>query len=303
MEKRHSVIGWIAVILSVLLTSFWGFWGINETFHEGWYFRSFWQNVLLMICQYMSFMLIFYFLTLTAIRWPKVGAGLFFAFSAFVVWFFHFRINPAVAIILFGLIGLGILYLYGRPKPKKAAYFIAIFIPILSTALCGIAPIWMMINRMPDDGIKEARIVPGNGVTLVWAPAGPGWPEKGCKLEEALRRCKYLKADGKTLAKTPQNIWRLPTIDEAVRSLTKDGKNCEGTWNPKTGKPHYKIRPDKENPLWDRYTTVIYWWTSTEKDEKKIYRISYNGYVLAVPKKSYRPHTGFRAVKEISKKK
>ena len=29
--------------------------------------------------------------------------------------------------------------------------------------------------------------------------------------------CRYLAADGKSIAGTPQDIWRLPTVEEVVR--------------------------------------------------------------------------------------
>jgi len=90
-----------------------------------------------------------------------------------------------------------------------------------------------------------------SGVALLWAPEGPGWnwhplrgkgrypswddlalygappvgihPER--KLEEgqhateadmrATGLCRYLSADGMTLLLEPQDVWRMPTPDEA----------------------------------------------------------------------------------------
>jgi hypothetical protein len=63
LDKR-KVVGWIAVSLSIVITCFWAFWGIIETFHEGWYYESWLSNVGLMFVQYLSPMLIFMGVTL-----------------------------------------------------------------------------------------------------------------------------------------------------------------------------------------------------------------------------------------------
>ncbi len=104
--------------------------------------------------------------------------------------------------------------------------------------------------------------------------------------------------DGKSLADTPQGIWRLPTINEAVRSLTRHDKNSGGVWNSETGRASYEIKPDKESPLWDTHSQIIYWWTSTEKDDKKAYIIVYHGGVFLRSKDLAMGSQAFRAVKE-----
>jgi hypothetical protein len=58
-SRASRIVGWIAVLLSTAIASFWAFWGIIENFHEGWYFESIWPNLGLMIVQYLSVMLIF----------------------------------------------------------------------------------------------------------------------------------------------------------------------------------------------------------------------------------------------------
>src|SRR5262249_6509641 len=96
---------------------------------------------------------------------------------------------------------------------------------------------------------------------LIWAPDGPGWPRRGVSWYEAVRRCQYLTEDGTTLADTPQNIWLLPTVEEAIRSMARHGKNCGGTWDVENAKAAYRIVPDKESPLWNVHSQIIYWWT------------------------------------------
>ena len=48
--------------------------------------------------------------------------------------------------------------------------------------------------------------------------------------------------------------------------------------------PHYQKQPDKEGPLWNRYSPVIYWWTADEADAMHAYRVVYNGRVDPVLK-------------------
>jgi hypothetical protein len=72
------------------------------------------------------------------------------------------------------------------------------------------------------------RQIRGDGVDLVWAPAGPGWDESGFSWSEARRRCDYLTADGKALSVTPQRVWRLPTVDEVIRTMLWRGQNAGG---------------------------------------------------------------------------
>ena len=114
-------------------------------------------------------------------------------------------------------------------------------------------------------------------MTLTWAPEGPGWPREGIEWDEAVRRCRYLAEDGLSLAEVPQDIWRLPTADEAVRSMHRDGEHSGGQWDGRSPLPKYNVMPDKETPLWNVHSHVIYWWTGTEIDEERAYMICYNG--------------------------
>jgi hypothetical protein len=33
--RAANLVGWVAVVLASLASSFWAFWGVNEAFHEG----------------------------------------------------------------------------------------------------------------------------------------------------------------------------------------------------------------------------------------------------------------------------
>ena len=126
--------------------------------------------------------------------------------------------------------------------------------------------------------------------------------EKGeATLEEAEKFISRLTEDGLSLADSPQNIWRLPTVDEAVRSLTQDGQNAGGEWNPELGQARYRVSPDKESPLWRVHSSVVYWWTSSRDPERPdghvSYIISYRGGVLKHRTFFSSSDLGFRAVK------
>ena len=103
----------------------------------------------------------------------------------------------------------------------------------MTLIVSGIQPVLRVSQRI-DDGNLQARLVPGNGVNLIWAPDGPGWPRTGADWYEAQQVCQHLGEDGLTLAPTPQDVWRLPTVDEAVRSMALHGQNSGGVWDAET---------------------------------------------------------------------
>ena len=160
----------------------------------------------------------------------------------------------------------------------------------------GSIPAYRVSQRIKDRS-ADVQLVKGNGVALTWAPSGPGWPSEGINWYEAVQTCQLLDQDGKTLAPEPQNIWRLPTVDEAVRSMALHGENSRGVWDEKNAKASYEKRPDKEFPLWDIYSPVIYWWTATEIDQDHTYIIVYDGKVWPRSKELNMGYLGFRCVK------
>jgi hypothetical protein len=296
LDKRR-IAGWLAVGLSTAITCFWAFWGIIENFHEGWYNESWLSNVSLMFVQYLSPMLIFMGVTLISIYWPRFGGGLHIIFALLAVWFFQAFSNAATLLIITPLIGLGLLYWFGRPRPRQVAFSLVIGLPLLTLIIFGIEPVLRVSQRL-DDGNLQARLVPGNGVKLIWAPDGPGWPRTGVDWYEAQQVCQYLDEDGQALAPTPQYIWRLPTVDEAVRSMARHGQNSGGVWDAKNAKATYQTTPDKESPLWTTHSQVIYWWTATEVDEERAYIIVYDGKVWPRAKQISPAYLGFRCVRQ-----
>ena len=296
LDKR-LIVGWIAVGISTVITCFWAFWGIIENFHEGWYYESVLSNVALMFVQYLSPMLIFMGVTLISIVWPRIGASLHAILALLAVWFFQAFANPGMFLLIAPLIGIGVLYWFGRPQPRKLALALAVGLPILTLLICGVEPV-LRVSQRVDDGSLQARPVQGNGVYLVWAPDGPGWPREGTNWYEAGQVCDHLSEDGLTSAPGPQNIWRLPTVDEAARSMARHGENSAGIWDAENEEAAYKTTPDKESPLWNIHSQVIYWWTATEVDKERAYIIVYDGKVWSRSKGFGPAYLGYRCVKQ-----
>lgn len=292
----RQVAGWIAVGISTIITCIWAFWGIIENFHEGWYYESWLSNIGLMFFQYLSPMLIFMGVTLVSIYWPRLGGSLHAIIAIFAIWFFQSFSNAATFLLIIPLIGLGALYWFGRPQPRKLAAALVIGLPIMTLIISGIQPVLRVSQRI-DDGNLQARLVPGNGVNLIWAPDGPGWPRAGGNWNEAQQACQHLSEDGLTSEPVSQEIWRLPTVDEAVRSMTLHGQNSGGVWDAESAQAAYKTTPDKESPLWNTHSQVIYWWTATSIDETHAYIIVYDGKVWPRPKQFSPAYLGYRCVK------
>jgi hypothetical protein len=294
----------MAVGMSTLVACFWAFWGTIENFHEGWHHPTLWGR-LAWTGAYLGPMLISMALTLVSLRWPRLGGSIFVLVGlAFGSWWLRTHTFPNLGAVLLlvpltGSCGLvGMFYWFGSPEPLRWATRVAVGLPLLVVVVCAVEPIWRIAGRV-DDGSRDARLVEGNGVRLIWAPAGPGWERASASptWEEAGRRCQFLAEDGKSLADTPQGLWRLPTVDEAVRSMARHGRNCGGTWHPNTRRATYEVRPDKESPLWDCTSPVIYWWTATEKNDKIAYMIVYHGGVFPKSKTLRMGSLGFRAVR------
>ena len=299
MEKsfnKYTVIGWVGVVVSTGLSCVWAFWGIIENYHEGWYYRSWLPNVGMMLGQYLSPMLIFMVITLVSIFWPRLGGCVHGILAVLVGYFFRAFSNAAVFLIIVPMIGLGALYWFGRPRPRKIAVAAVVGLPVLALIIFGTEPA-LRVSQRVDDGNLHARVVQGNGVRLTWAPDGPGWPSEGGNWYEARQACLHLNVDGLILEGLAQSIWRLPTVEEVVRSSSLHGQNSAGVWNAETASPVYVTIPDKESPLWNIYSQVIYWWTATEVDTDHAYMIVYDGKVWSRSKQFGPAYLGYRCVK------
>ncbi len=293
---KSRIAGWVAVSLSIGIACFWAFWGIIENFHEGWYYEFLRANLGLMVIQYLSPMIVYMGVTLISIAWPKVGAGLHIALALLAVWFFQAFSNPGLLVLIVPLLGIGALYWFGRPRPRRLAQLLVVGLPLLTMVIAGIEPV-LRVSQRTNDGYLQARLVPGNGVALTWAPAGPGWPRVGSDWYSALATCQHLSEDGLDVNLLPRNIWRLPGVDEAVRSMARHGQNSAGVWDAENAQAVYQTKPDKESPLWNVTSQVIYWWTATEIDAQQAYIIAYDGRVWPRTKTITPDYLGFRCVK------
>ena len=173
---REQTMGWTAVVLSTFVASFWAWWGITDNFHEGWYFASFLQNVGWMLYRYMSPMIVFLFLGILSAAVAASGRTAAHPGR---------HPDPAVLsraeparhpIMIIPLLILGVLYYRSSPPPFLHAVTIMAVFPILLTMVLAIEPVIRIMNRV-NDGNPHARVIQGNGVVLVWAPEGPGWPD------------------------------------------------------------------------------------------------------------------------------
>jgi hypothetical protein len=297
--NREDTTGWGAVALSTIVVSFWAWWGITDNFHEGWFYASFFRNVGWMFYRYMSPMIVFLSLGILSAAWPKVGGPLHILAGVMIPLLFPERNLLAMLLMIVPLVVLGVLYYRSSPPPFLHAVTIMAVFPVLLTMVLAIEPIIRIMGRI-DDGYYGTRVIKGNGVTLVWAPEGPGWPNVATSWDEARQICLYLTADGRSIADTPQNIWRLPTVDEAVRSMTRHEVNCNGIWDPRRRVADYDKTPDKESPLWKVHSPVVYWWTSTEVDSLNAYKIVCNGKVFKMEKKTRERAQAFRAVRDVT---
>lgn len=300
VQRWKNIIGWTGVTITILFSGTWAYWGAFENFHEGWYSRSVWENLFMLFFQYMLFTIVFIALALIILKWKRIGLIIHVLTGIFCIWFFSgatFHVLGFLIVIPFA--ALGLLYYFGEPQPMKWARRLILLIPLIIFLTISI-PLGIKVSKRINDGDIGLRVVEGNDVTLAWAPRGPGWPDKGVSWEEAADICRHLSGDGLTLMETEQNLWRLPTVEEAVRSMMLHGENAGGMWNANEEKAEYERKPDKESPLWDVYSKVIYYWTAdtSADDAESAYIIVYDGGVFE-RRKIYRfGYLSFRAVKE-----
>ncbi len=294
MKINRKIFGIVAFCIALVAIGLWAYWGVIETFHEGWYFISLRDNLLNMVGQYMSPMLTLIILSVISIYNPKIG-GLIFLLTGITV---SILVQNLMLIIPFFLLAL--LFWFSDFKNKWYFIITIIVTPVLIILVFGIEPLIRVSNRYSDNDYT-ARVIKGNNVELTWAPEGPGFPNDGTSWYQAKRICALLSEDGKVLMATPQNYWRLPTANEVVRSMTLQNKNCGGELDEKTYKPYYTENPDKESPLWKLHSKVIYLWTATEVDTAHAYMIAYDGKLWSRAKKYTANYLGFRAVKKSKK--
>jgi len=219
---------------------------------------------------------------------------------------------------------------------RHSRYILVFGCPLLIAAVLTAHWIPILLTRT-DDGDYGVRFISGNDVALIWAPRGPGWnavkpgggylswdelalygvppvgfgarPGDGGRHATAhdmatTGLCRYLSADGLTLVTEPQDVWRLPTADEIVRSLVRHGENAGCTWDGRSGQAECGVPPDKETPLWDPDMFPPYYWSADEYDAESAWYVPYtggsvwSGAIGSQPKSWGNVRHGYRCVRE-----
>jgi len=345
-ELKRRLPGTIGSGLVILTTVLWTFWGVAEMYYEGWGLPFPQPMVyLLPAAACLAF-------ALTALTWPRVGGWLLIlGGGAFTAWWWRLAagrgwLSVKWALGTFPVSGLliltGVLFLlearYRRQRllegwappeswlRRNLCYVLAIGLPLL--VAIGVSAYYapLVLTRV-DDGDRGARLIEGNGVTLVWTPKGPGWnwkqswggypswdmiafygvPPVGfgdkpgyeglhATAEDMATTglCRYLSADGLTLMSEPQDIWRMPTTDEIVRSLVRGGENAGCLWDGESDVAVCERQPNKETPLWAPDEAPIYYWSADEYDVREAYYVSYNGRIEQQAKDWGNPRHGYR---------
>ena len=186
--------GYVATALVITVTSLWTLWGVAEMFYEGWW--GSWGNRLPYLVPAGCCLA----LTLLAMTWPRAGGWLIVGIgAAFTLWWWNMSarrglLTPRIVAGTFPVSGLlvvtGVLFvLEGRRRQvvraagwrppvrwvhRNAHYVVAIGVPLLVAV--GISVYWLpTVLARVDDGDRGPRLIEGHGVTLIWAPEGPGW--------------------------------------------------------------------------------------------------------------------------------
>ena len=338
--------GLLVVFLVTIPVALWAFWGAAEMFFEGW-------GTGLTTFAYLIPFALSLLLALVALRWPRFGGWLIIvAGTVFTVWVFNLQMGRGAAFswqfllswfpvtILLALTGI-LFILEGRYRRSRQAagwrppaswvrrHWQSLVVAGLPTiVVLGVVLYWLpTILTRQDDGDRSARLIEGNGVSLVWAPAGPGWNWKqdfggypswnsiafygvepigmgknelnGFATVEDMAvtgLCSYLTEDGVTLLPEPAYIWRFPTVDEIVRTLALHGENAGCTWDGTDRWAECLLRPDKETPLWAPNQEPVYMWALDEANSEDAYYVSYQGAIGSQPKNWGNPRHGFRCV-------
>jgi len=336
--------GWAASILMIFFSAVWTYWGVAEMYHEGWW--GAWYNRL----PYLVPIVVTLGPTLLAFRWPIVGGITIAAIGVFALFFFDNDvafIGLAIALLGGAFVVDGFVKRRAGPQDRPDTvpwwrrqwrYRLALGIPAIIAVIASAVMLPVVLTRV-DDGDRGMRTIEGNGLTLVWAPEGPGWnwqqswggypswqdialyglPPVGTDDKPGYGRqegsgeivfatgedmaqtnlCRYLSADGTALRDEVQDIWRMPTTGEVVRSLGRHGKSAGCVWEDEFRvQVACEVVPDKESPLWSTDVPVIYYWTADVYSERQGYFVAYNGTVNASYKLGGNPRHGYRCVKE-----
>jgi len=324
----RSLAGHLATALAVVVTTSLAITGTASMFYEGW------GQPLPRLLAYIAPAVVALFLCLVALRWPRAGAVLLLAAGLTAVgWWLSAQTERGMvpldvlllnALTMIAPVGAAailfllearhrrLLVLEGAAPSsgwmaRNARYLLVAGAPLVAIAILASLRLPELLARR-DDGQRGQRAIEGSGVTLVWAPQGPGWNGRLDSGEypswddlarhgsPPLERCAYLDESGTALLPSAARIWRLPAADEILRTLTRDGENAGCIWDGRS--PHAACRrpPDKETPLWAPDQAPIYYWSASEANARTALAVNYTGGISYLPK-SMRAGVGFRCVR------
>jgi len=376
LKGWSAIPGWIASLTMIALTTFWTYWGIAEMYHEGWWgawVNRLPYLAPVAVCLVPTLAAFRWPIVGGAVIVAfGIFGGWFFANIAII---FAAMVGIGALFIVHGILlrrsahpdggadssptrtaettnsdteAVDTLNQPRRRQPAASApgpspwwrrnlrFVLALGLPFLTTVGVSAANLPIVLTRI-DNGDRSAQLIKGNGLTLVWAPEGPGWnyrqpwggypswqavalygvepvgfddkPGYGRRADRtifataadmtATQLCRYLSEDGTEIQDTVQDIWRMPTTDEIVRSLARHGHNAGCRWDGNVPVPvDCEIRPDKESPLWSTDSPAIYYWTADEGGERDGVFVSYNGWVNATYKLGGNPRHSYRCVRD-----
>jgi hypothetical protein len=328
----RSLPGILAVLLLTAATTIAATSGAASLFYEGW------GQPVSRMPSYLAPAAALLIVGLVALRWPRAGSVLLLvggtaAVSRWLVTRMQRGIAPADVLIVQALVMVGpivvaalsflfearhrrLLRQEGVPAPRRWLArrwreFLLVGAPAVGVAVLSVQQLPALLARH-DDGQRGSRVIAGNGVTLVWAPQGPGWnwrePGVGQPSWQALTeygsppagRCAYLSEDGTSLLDKPAHIWRVPTPDEIVRSLTRGGANAGCEWDGRAWHAACRTPPDKETPLWAPDEAPIYYWSNREAGAASAFAVNYTGGLGVLPKAGGGLGVGFRCVRAVA---
>ncbi len=322
----------LAVIGAIGVFAFaWMAWGAIEMYYEGWW-GPWWQRAFYLVPG-----VVFVLLGVVAALWPRAGGAVLMIIGAvYTVFVLAIQIGRGATIgvrFLLGwfpvtgaivLLGAGLMR-FGPAVPPARRRWAAVAVAGGAMAITvAVSAMWIprLASRL-DDGDRGERRIVGAGIDLIWAPAGPGWnqvePDDWMSWDELawwgadpmptrhatgddmelFGLCRYLSADGTELQDRPAGAWRMPTTDEVVGSLVRDGSPVGCTWDGVSASASCPTEPDKETPLWAPDEAPIYYWTADEFDVDEAWYVNYSGSIVAhQPKDWGNPRHGYRCVRE-----
>ncbi len=351
--------GQLAAALLALATSLWTLWSFSTLYYQSWSLPL--ADLLRALAPAPAAVVIAYL----ALAWPRVGGwvlaiagvaftalwwGLAIATGAFGLGWVLGTFPVSGLFVLIGLLLVAearhrrLRQAEGWERPPQwwrriGGRVAVVAFPALVATAVTLVYVPMITGRV-DDGNRGARVIRGNGVTLEWAPAGPGWnarlpggarpswndlaryglPPIGLAKDPGTAPagnadaatlaangvCSFLTADGAALAAESPHIWRLPTSDEIAASLVAGGSSAGCVWHTGDSVATCDRTPNKGTPLWAPNETAIAYLGADEATPDDAWAVPYSGggtwggSIHAQPKSWRDPQVGFRCVRDVA---